>query len=135
MKRYITPGVIRAPFANYSHGVVVPSGWRILFCSGQLGISAEDEVPADVADQSELCFRNIGAILTEAGMGFADVVRINAYLTDRDHLADYMRVRDIFVDRPAPASTLMIVTGFARPEFMVEVEVVAAKDDMTGRWQ
>ena len=47
----ITPATIRRPFANYSHGIVVPAGSRLLFASGQLGITA-DACPAFVEEQS-----------------------------------------------------------------------------------
>ena len=63
------------------------------------------------------------------GWTLGDIVRINAYVTDRAHLRPYMDVRDRLFSSPAPASTLMIVSGFARPEFKVEVEVIAAGDD------
>jgi 2-iminobutanoate/2-iminopropanoate deaminase len=121
-----TPGALHPPFARYSHGMEVPSGWRILFASGQLGITREKHVPEDAAGQAELCFRAIGEILKSAGMGFADIVRINAFVTDRAHLKDYMAVRDRYVADPPPASTLMIVSGFAQEVYKVEVEVVAA---------
>jgi enamine deaminase RidA (YjgF/YER057c/UK114 family) len=91
-----------------------------------LGISADDQVPEDVEAQAVLCFEAIGACLAEARMSFADVVRINAYVTDRAHMAAYMAVRDRYVMQPPPASTLVIVSGFTRPEFKVEVEAVAA---------
>jgi enamine deaminase RidA (YjgF/YER057c/UK114 family) len=122
----ITPAAIRAPFANYSHGIVVPAGSRLLFASGQLGMTADDHIPEDAGAQAELCFRAIEAILTSAGMSVADLVRINAFVTDRAYLKPYMEARDRFVASPPPASTLMIVSGFARPEFKVEIEVVAA---------
>lgn len=125
--RQITPATIRPPFARYSHGVEVPAGARLLVCSGQLGIAPDDCVPADVEGQTRLCFENIGAILAEGGMGYADIVRINAFVTGRGHLKGYMKVRDEFTADPPPASTLMIVSGFAREEFLVEVEVIAAK--------
>ena len=124
--RYITPKAIRPPFARYSYGVEIPPGHRILFCSGQLGIDPADRVPATVEEQTQLCFRNIGAVLKEAELGFADVVRINAFVTGREHLKGYMAVRDQFISDPPPASTLMTVGGFSRPEFLVEVEVLAA---------
>jgi len=76
-----------------------------------------------------LCFEAIGACLKEAGMSFADIVRINAYVTAREHMAPYMAVRDRYAALPPPASTLMIVGGFTRPEFKVEVEAIAAKHD------
>jgi enamine deaminase RidA (YjgF/YER057c/UK114 family) len=126
MRRAITPASISAPVARYSHGVEVPAGHRMIFCTGQLGIAPDGRVPEDVGEQAELCFQNIAAILGEAGLELSDIVRINAFVTDRAHLAPYMAVRDRVVSNPPPASTLMIVSGFARPEFKVEVEVIAA---------
>ncbi len=125
--RPITPSRIRPPFARYSHAVEVPPDHRLVFASGQLGITPEDRVPEEAGAQADLCFQAIGAILAEAGMGFEDIVRINAFVTDRAHLSPYMQARDRYVADPPPASTLMIVQGFARPEFKVEVEVIAAK--------
>lgn len=128
MLKHRTPKTIRAPFARYSHGVEVPPNHRLLVCSGQLGISADDTVPTDTETQARLCFENIDAILKDAGMTMRDVVRINAYVTGREHLAPYMKVRDEFFTEPAPASTLMIVSGFAREVFNVEIEVMAAAE-------
>ncbi len=128
MFRFLTPKSIKPPFARYSHGVEVPAGKRLVLCSGQLGIGPDDSVPEGAGDQAELCFRNIAAILGEAGLGLHDIVRINAFVTDRAYLPQYMAVRDRLFSDPAPASTLMIVTGFARPEFKVEIEAIAAGD-------
>ena len=125
--RHLVPAGVRAPFARYSHAVQVPAGVRWLVCSGQLGVSTGDEIPEGCDAQAVLCFEAIGACLAEAGMSFADIVRINAYVTDRTHMAPYMAVRDRYVALPPPASTLMIVSGFTRPEFKVEIEALAAK--------
>ena len=124
--KHITPPGIRAPFARYSYGVEIPPGHRILVCSGQLGISAADQVPPTIEEQTHLCFRNVGVVLEAVGFAFSDVVRINAFVVSREHLKGYMTVRDLYIADPPPASTLMIVSGFARPEFLVEVEVIAA---------
>ena len=126
MFKFLMPKSIKPPFARYSHGVEIPAGKRLVLCSGQLGIAPDDAVPNDAGAQAALCFQNIAAILDEAGMGLNDIVRINAYVTDRAHLRAYMDVRDRLFADPAPASTLMIVSGFARPEFKVEIEVIAA---------
>ncbi|MCP4384361.1 MAG: RidA family protein [Hyphomicrobiales bacterium] len=122
----IQPNTIRPPFARYSHGIEVPAGARLVFASGQLGVLPDDSVPATVERQAECCFDNIKAILEAADMTMSDIVRINAYVTGREHMAGYMAVRDRFTGDPPPASTLMIVSGFTRPELLVEVEVVAA---------
>ena len=127
--RSLNPSTIRPPFARYAHGVDVPPGARLVVTSGQLGIATDESVPKGARAQADLCFANCAAILAEAGMGPGDVIRINAYVTDRAHMADYMAARDAWlagVER-LPASTLVIVSGFTRPEFLVEVEMTAAQ--------
>ena len=126
MFNHLTPAGIRPPFAKYSHAVEVPEGMRMVFCSGQLGIEPDDTIPADTGAQARLCFAGIEAILKDAGMTLDNIVRINAYVTGREHLKPYMAVRDELFSEPAPASTLMIVSGFAREEFTVEIEAIAA---------
>ena len=86
MPKHLAPKSIRAPFARYSHGVEVPAGSRLVFCSGQLGIGPDERIPEDAGAQAELCFSNIAAILAEAGLRLSDIVRINAYVTDRANL-------------------------------------------------
>lgn len=126
MLTHHTPKNIRAPFAKYSHAIEVQPGARLVFCSGQLGIAPDDAIPVDTESQTRLCFENIRAILQDAGMTMENIVRINAFVTDSAHLQAYMKVRDELFADPAPASTLMIVSGFARDIFTVEIEVVAA---------
>ena len=127
----LNPSAIRPPFARYAHGVEVPAGARLVLTSGQLGIRADDSIPPDAGAQADLCFAACAAILAEAGMGPADVVRINAFTTDRAHMLAYMAARDRWLAGVSrlPASTLVIVSGFTRPEFLVEVEVTAARLD------
>jgi enamine deaminase RidA (YjgF/YER057c/UK114 family) len=133
--RRLTPESIHPPFARYAHGVEVPAGARLVVCSGQLGVAKDGTVPPDVEGQARLCFRAITAILAESGMGLADLLRLNAYVTGREHMAGYMKVRDevlgesLGASAPPPASTLMIVSGFTRPEFKVEIEALAARKD------
>lgn len=127
--KMLAPAAIRPPFAAYAHGVEVPAGARLVVTSGQLGIASDDSVPEGARAQADLCFANCAAILDEAGMSAADVIRINAFVTDRAHMAGYMAARDAWLAgvRRLPASTLVIVSGFTRPEFLVEVEVTAAR--------
>jgi len=126
MKRSINPSSIRAPFAQYSHAVVTTPALT-LFASGQLGVSPDDHVPDDVEAQAVLCFENIKTILTAAGMTMNDVVRFTGYVTDRAAFPIYGAVRSRYVQGDAFASTLVIVSGFTRPEFKIEVEVTAVK--------
>jgi len=125
----LCPPDIAPPFARYAHGVEVPAGARLVVTSGQLALNRDGTIPEGAEAQARLCLANCAAILAEAGMGPADVIRINAFVTDRTHMPGYMAARDAWLadtDR-LPASTLVIVSGFTRPEFVVEVEVMAAR--------
>jgi 2-iminobutanoate/2-iminopropanoate deaminase len=122
----LAPSGIHPPFSNYNHGIEIVSRSRLVFCSGQVGIAADKAIPADCAGQARICFENIRATLSEAGMEFEHVIKLNAYVTAREHLTAYMQVRNELFSEPYPASTLMVVSGFARPDFLVEIEAVAA---------
>lgn len=124
----LNPARIAPPFARYAHGVEVPAGTRLIFVSGQLGLASDGSVPETAEAQADICFSNIDVILEEAGAARADVVKLTAYVTDRAHMKGYMTARDRWLARvlALPASTLVIVSGFTRPEFKVEIEVVAS---------
>ncbi|MEL6584449.1 MAG: RidA family protein [Pseudomonadota bacterium] len=124
----ITPTSIRPPFAHYSHALLAQTS-EVLAISGQLGLRADDTLPEGALAQAEVCFANLDAILAAAGMDRSNILRLSAFVTAREHMAGYMAARDVWVAGldPAPASTLMIVSGFTRPEFLVEVEALAAR--------
>ncbi|MGI9389705.1 MAG: RidA family protein [Boseongicola sp.] len=126
--RELNPRSIAPPLARYAHGVLVPDGAQLICTSGQLGMTRDGTVPDGVRDQAEICFANIDEILSDGGSDRSNVIRVNAYVTDRGHMTEYMEARDKWLEgiRRLPASTLMIVSGFTRPEFLVEIEVLAA---------
>lgn len=120
----LLPATIAPPFGNYAHGIAVGP---LIVTSGQLGLAADGTIPDGVTAQAEICFASIRAILASAGADFSHIVRLNAYVTRREDMAAYMTVRDRMMADLAvkPASTLMIVAGFTRPEFLVEIEATA----------
>ena len=122
--RLLAPAALPAPFGDYSHGVV--SG-DIIVTSGQLGLASDGRIPQGVAPQAELCFANICDILAEAEAGIENVLRFSAYVTRREDMSEYMKVRDRWVAGLAvkPASTLLVVSGFTRPDFLIEIEALA----------
>lgn len=122
----LTPAGIAPPFGKYSHGIAMGP---VVVTSGQLGLSADGEIPDTAEAQAEICFANILAILEEDGLDFSSVLRFSAFVTRREDMAPYMAVRDRVLAglEVKPASTLMIVSGFTRPEFLVEVEAIAFK--------
>jgi enamine deaminase RidA (YjgF/YER057c/UK114 family) len=104
----------------------VPAGHRLVFVAGQLGIDRDDRIPADSEAQADICFANIAAILAEDGMTMANIVRLSVYVTAREHMAGYRRARDKHFPGTPPTTTLIMVAGLVRPEFVVEIEAIAA---------
>ena len=86
MFRFLTPKSIKPPFARYSHGVEVPAGKRLVLCSGQVAITAGDEIPADARAQAGICFRNTEALLGEARPGPGGIMGLHPAVSDRAHL-------------------------------------------------
>ena len=125
LKRKLNPSTLHRPFAAYSHGLVMPTKGRLLVSSGQLGIGTDEIIPDDVEAQCVLCFENLKAILADGGMDFSHVIRFSAFVTDRSYFPVYGAVRSRYVQGDAFTSTLLIVSGFTRAEFKVEVEITA----------
>lgn len=127
MTKTYSPATVAPPFSNYVHAVEVPANARWLHVSGQLGVALDGSVPAGFTGQAEQAFRNVIAILEEAGMGVADIVRVNTYLTDTADIGDYRGIRDRMLNNHATASTMLVISALAAPKFKIEIEVVAAK--------
>ena len=121
------PGSIAAPIGTYSHGIEVPPGARWLCVAGQIGVRPDGSVPASIEEQTEVVWQNILAVLADAGMGIGDVVKITSFLTRHENFPRFAQVRAKFLGSHRPASTLLVISSLARPEFLVEVEAIAAK--------
>jgi 2-iminobutanoate/2-iminopropanoate deaminase len=124
--RELSPSSIHPPLARYSHGIAVPAGQRLVFVAGQLGIDRDERIPVDSEAQADICFANIAAILAEDGMTMANIVRLSVYVTAREHMAGYRLSRDRQFAGTPPTTTLIMVAGLVRPEFVVEIEAIAA---------
>jgi enamine deaminase RidA (YjgF/YER057c/UK114 family) len=126
LKRF-SPDGIAPPFSNYSHGVVVPAGMRVLHVSGQVGIAPDGTVPDDPARQCEFAYANVLAVMAAEGMGPEDLVEVTAYVVGAEHLAIVRAAREEALGKVAPASTMIFVAALAAPSMMIEVKAVAAK--------
>jgi enamine deaminase RidA (YjgF/YER057c/UK114 family) len=127
MKIHNPPSV--APGGGYSHGIELPPNARIVYCAGQLGLKTDGTMAGDdIRSQAEQAWRNIGAVLRSAGMDYENIVKLTHYLTRREDIPGYREVRAPFLGKLAPASTLLVISALARPEAVIEVEVVAAKE-------
>ena len=128
MRRHNPIPVLPAYEAVFAHGVEVPAGARTLYVSGQVGVDAEGRtVEGGFEAQCAQAIANVEAVLASAGMALADVVKLTIFLTRRE---DIPRLRDVRAERlaVAPAVTMVLVAGLHHPDWLVEIEAVAATE-------
>jgi reactive intermediate/imine deaminase len=121
------PPTLAAP-AGYSHLATVGAG-RLVFVSGQVALDDKGNMVGkdDFRAQARQVFENLRAALEAAGASFRDVIKLNTYVVDIAGLAHFRAVRDEYVNTAnPPASTALQVQRLFRPEFLLEVEAIAA---------
>jgi enamine deaminase RidA (YjgF/YER057c/UK114 family) len=128
MARHHNPSTVAPPFSSYSHGVEAPASARWLHISGQIGVKPDGTLADGAEAQMEQAWRNIFAILEAAGMTRQDLVKTTVFLTVHADTALARRVRERMLAGATPASTLIYVAGLARPDFLIEIEAIAAAE-------
>ena len=123
----IRPADIAAPAANYAHAVLTEGATRWLHTSGVVPIEADGSTPESLADQATLVWANIAAMLSDADMEPSDIVSVTTYVVVGEELAPVMAARDAALDGHRAASTLVTVPALARPEWRMEVAIIAAR--------
>lgn len=120
---------IAAQIGDYSDSIETASKLRWLLTSGTPGLQMNGDLPSDIAGQADLAWKHILRMLTRADMTVADVVKVTQYLTRAEDIPAYSKVRTRFLGDASPASMLLVIPQLVRPEFLVEVEIIAAKAD------
>ena len=125
MNHIVSPDSIAPPAAAYAHGVVSEAPSRILHTAGVVPIAPDGTVPDSIAAQAETVWASLLAILEAADMNPRDVVSVVTYAVVGVDLGPVMAARDSALGDHIAASTLVTVPALVRPEWRVEVAVVA----------
>jgi enamine deaminase RidA (YjgF/YER057c/UK114 family) len=126
MNKPYSPDTMPPPASRYSQLVEVPGGSRLVVLSGQVGLRPDGTAASGFEAQAAQVFENILAGLAAIGMGPADLVRLNSYVTRAEDVGKLRAIRDRYMDGHQCASTLVIVAGLASPDWLVEIEAIAA---------
>jgi reactive intermediate/imine deaminase len=120
------PPTLSTP-TGYTHVVEVTGPAKTVYISGQIAFDKDGKIlgAGDMKAQAEQVFKNLEAALAAAGAKFSDVVKMNTYVTDMNQAPAVREVRAKYFGGTTPASTLVQVVHLARPELMIEVEVIA----------
>jgi len=124
-KQAILTEKVSPPLGNYSHAIRVGD---LLFIAGQVAVDREGKLvgKGDAAAQTRQAMENIRNLLEAAGATFENVVKLNIYVTSMEERQAMARARLPFLKEPYPTSTLVEVKQLASPDFLVEIEAVAA---------
>ncbi|MFZ4811172.1 MAG: RidA family protein [Ilumatobacteraceae bacterium] len=128
MNTPIAPPTLAPPAANYSHAILSSGVTRLLHTSGVVPIALDGSVAESIDDQAVQVWANLSAILAEADMLVTDVVSVTTYVVvgELGELATVMAARDRALGGHRAASTLVTVPALARPEWKMEIALVAA---------
>lgn len=131
MNRSLRPKTVAEPAAAYSLGVEVPSKSRFVITSGIVPMRPDGTTPSTITEQADLVWSSIANVLAEGHMGLTDIVSVTTYVVASSRLAEDLREvmnsRDRALAGHLAASTLVTVPALARPEWKMEISVIAAR--------
>lgn len=117
-------GVARQ-IGRYADAVRVPAGYDQIAVSGTPGLAPDGSLAGDITGQATQAWQNVENILNRAGASLTDIVSIRQWLTDAADIRGYVEVRSKFIGHE-PTNMLGVIPGLVRPDFLVEIEAVAA---------
>ncbi|MCH1489662.1 MAG: RidA family protein [Ilumatobacteraceae bacterium] len=124
--RQIQPGEIAPPAAQYVHAVLTTDATRWLHTSGVVPSRPDGSVPEAIDEQAEVVWVNICAMLSDAEMSVDNIVSVTTYAVVGQPLAGVMATRDRVLGDHRAASTLVTVPALARPEWLMEIAIIAS---------
>lgn len=127
MNEPVAPASVAPPAAAYALAVTSTTGSSLLHTSGILGTRPDGSIADDIGEQAAEVWRSISAILAEAGFAPTDIVSYTTYAVVGHDLGAVMAARDAALQGHLAASTLIPVPALARPEWKIEISVVAAR--------
>ena len=131
MPKTFNPPGMAPPASRYSHGAEINAGARWLHISGQVGTAPDGSIRQGFKAQMEQVLANIGTVLQAAGMTKRNLVKLTVFVTQPgpETVALYRTLRDEWCEGHAPTATYLVVAGLAHPDFLVEIEAIAASED------
>ena len=127
--RTLAPDSLPTPYKNrFSHGKLVPAGAEWLVTAGQTGLNIDGQPGEGIEEQADLAMKNLYQIVKEAGMDSDDVIKMTIFYLDPAYLPTIVAARNKYFGQDfRPASTAVGVSAFARPQLLMEVELIAAR--------
>jgi 2-iminobutanoate/2-iminopropanoate deaminase len=126
-KQQIVSKKLANPSGHFSHATMIEASGRLVFISGMVAKRADGSVagPGDIEAQTRQVCENVKAAIEEAGGTMDDICRVDVYVRNMEHFDKIHKVRREFFKEPAPASTMVEVTKFTSPDWLIEMNAIA----------
>ena len=127
MKKQLTSGKIRQPSGHFSQAVEIEAKGRLVFISGMTSRRADGTIAGlgDIEAQTRQVCENVKAAIEAAGGTMDDICRVDVYVRNMEHFESIHKVRREYFKNPPPASTMVEVSKFTSPDYLIEISAIA----------
>ena len=127
-KAYDPPGM--PPTLGRFSQIVRSDAVSMLYIAGQVSVDSAGNLigKGDFKAQAKQALENLGLALKAEGADFTDIVKLNTYVTDISKVGELHEVRSAYLSKDPPAATLVAVPALVNPDYMIEIEAIAALD-------
>jgi enamine deaminase RidA (YjgF/YER057c/UK114 family) len=122
------PDDVHKPFAGYSHVVTAEGAQKLVFCAGQVAADPDGKVlpPDDFEAQTKMVMQNLTRALAAGGATLSDVTKVTIYICNPHDVPKARGILQAYFGGNPPGSTLCVLRGLANPNFLLEIEAIAA---------
>jgi 2-iminobutanoate/2-iminopropanoate deaminase len=127
MKQQITSKKLRQPNGHFSHATAIEAKGKLVFISGMTARHPDGSITGvgNIDTQTRQVCENLKAAVEEAGGTLDDIVRVDVYVRNMEHFEAIHKVRREYFTGVAPASTMVEVSKFVSPDYLIEINAIA----------
>lgn len=122
------PKTISKPFSSYAHVVTAEDAKKLVFCAGQVAADVDGRVlpPDNFEAQTKMVMKNLTNALAAGGAKLSDVTKVTIFICNPHDVTKARAILSDYFGEHPPASTLCVLRGLANPNFLLEIEAIAA---------
>jgi len=126
-RRQIQTDKIRQPSGHFSQAISIDAKGKLVFISGMTSRRADGTIAGigDIEAQTRQVCENIKAAVEAAGGTMDDICRVDVYVRNMEHFDTIHKVRREYFKNPPPASTMVEVSKFTSPDYLIEINAIA----------
>jgi len=126
-RRQIQTDKIRQPSGHFSQAISIDAKGKLVFISGMTSRRADGTIAGigDIEAQTRQVCENLKAAVEAAGGTMDDICRVGVYVRNMEHFDKIHQVRREYFKSPAPASTMVEVSKFTSPDYLIEISAIA----------